>query len=67
MVYGLDRWIMGKCIIGGSNRTCIGEWHLLIGNIIKFLEKFEIDVDYFKLYYIFTEFLDISLIWHKSL
>lgn len=55
--------MFAKC----CNQTYIGEWHLLIGNIIKFLKKFEIDVDYFKLYYIFIEFLDISLIWHKSL
>jgi hypothetical protein len=53
--------MFAKCL----DRTYIGEWHLLVGNIIKFLKMYEVDVEYSKLYKIFTQFLDFSLIWHK--
>jgi hypothetical protein len=49
-----------------SKGTYIGYWHLLIGNIIQFLKQYEIDVDYSRLYKIFVDFLDVSLIWHKG-
>jgi hypothetical protein len=49
-----------------SKDTYIGYWHLLIGNIIQFLKQYEIDVDYSRLYKIFVDFLDVSLIWHKG-
>jgi len=47
-----------------SEGTYIGDWHLLIGNIIQFLKQYEILVNYPKLYRIFVDFLDVSLIWH---
>lgn len=46
------------------SKTYIGSWYLLIGNVIDFLKTYEIDVDYSKLYGIFVEFLEVSLIWH---
>ena len=48
------------------DKTYIGYWHLLLGNIIEFLNKYEISVDYLKLYSIFNNFLDVSLIWHET-
>ena len=49
-----------------SEGTYIGNWHLLIGNIIQFLKQYQITVDYSKLYGILIDFLDVSLIWHKK-
>ena len=49
-----------------SEGTYIGDWHLLIGNIIQFLKQYEIPVDYSKLYGIFIDFLDVSLIWNEK-
>lgn len=49
-----------------SEGTYIGDWHLLIGNIIQFLKQYEILVNYPKLYRIFVDFLDVSLIWHEK-
>jgi len=40
----------------------LGNWNLLIGNIPLFLEQYEINVNWEKIYRIFNEFLDISLI-----
>lgn len=48
------------------DKTYIGYWHLLIGNVIDFLEKYEVSVDYLKLYSAFINFLDVSLIWHET-
>ncbi|MCD7818444.1 MAG: hypothetical protein LUH07_05280 [Lachnospiraceae bacterium] len=47
-------------------KTYIGNWYLLIGNIVEFLKKYEVNVDYVKLYNIFISFLDMSIIWHGS-
>ena len=51
--------IFAKC----PDMTYIGYWHLLVGNIIEFLKMYDINVDYSKLYSIFCDFLDFSLIW----
>lgn len=40
----------------------IGYWYLMVGNIPDFLNKFEIDINWEKLYEIFEFFLQISLI-----
>ena len=45
-----------------SNRDFLGNWNLLLGNIPEFLLNYEIDIDWEKLYTIFTEFLNISLL-----
>lgn len=42
----------------------MGSWNLFLGNIPKFLDALEIDVDWEKLYKIFLQYLDISMIWH---
>lgn len=42
----------------------IGSWNLFLGNIPEFLDALEIDVDWEKLYKIFLQYLDISMIWH---
>ncbi len=54
--------IFARC----PEKTYIGNWYLLIGNIIEFLRKYEVNVDYAKLYDIFIMFLDVSMIWHGS-
>lgn len=54
--------IFARC----PDKTYIGYWHLLIGNYIEFLKKYEISVDYSNLYSIFINFLDVSLIWHEN-
>ena len=43
----------------------IGDWYLLLGNILEFLIEYEINVDWEKLYGIFMNFLDVSLIKHN--
>ena len=45
-----------------SDNDYIGNWYLLIGNILLFLMQYEIDVDWKKLYGIFNDFLKLSLI-----
>ena len=40
----------------------IGNWSLLLGNIPAFLEQSKVNVDWIKLYYIFRDFLEVSLI-----
>ena len=45
-----------------SNIGYLGNWNLLLGNIIEFLLDYEIDVDWDKLYTIFNEFLSITLL-----
>lgn len=45
-----------------SNKDFLGNWNLLLGNIPEFLLNYEIDIDWEKLYNIFTEFLNISLL-----
>lgn len=44
----------------------IGNWYLLLGNIPSFLLKYNIDVDWSKIFQIFKGFLDLSQIWHNS-
>ncbi|WP_195377405.1 AAA family ATPase [Anaerotruncus rubiinfantis] len=46
-----------------SDNDYIGNWCLLIGNIPTFLMRYEIDVDWIKLYNIFNTFLKLSLIY----
>lgn len=46
-----------------SDNDYIGNWNLLIGNIPAFLLRYEIDVDWKKLYAIFNAFLNLSLIY----
>lgn len=41
----------------------VGNWYLLIGNILKILIICEIEVDWEKLFIIFKQFLDVSLIY----
>lgn len=45
-----------------SNKDYLGNWNLLLGNILDFLLNYEIDVDWNKLYTIFSEFLNITLL-----
>ena len=46
----------------------IGNWNDIIGNIPAFLEKYGIDADWKKLFYIMLRFLDLSVIYYpKSL
>jgi len=45
-----------------SNIGYLGNWNLLLGNILEFLLDYEIDVDWDKLYTIFNEFLNITLL-----
>lgn len=49
-----------------AGRDYLGDWSLLIGNIPALLLQYEIDIDWQKLYSVFKDFLDISLIWHAS-
>lgn len=44
----------------------IGNWCLLLGNIPSFLLKYNIDVEWTKIFQIYKNFLDLSLIWHRS-
>lgn len=44
----------------------VGDWSLLLGNIPSFLLKYEIDVDWDKIFDIFKGFLELSLIWHET-
>lgn len=44
----------------------VGDWSLLLGNIPSFLSKYEIDVDWDKIFDIFKGFLELSLIWHET-
>lgn len=46
-----------------SDREYIGDWHLLIGNIPRFYEQYEIDIDWHKMYEILKWFLRESLIY----
>ena len=46
-----------------SDNEYIGNWNELIGNIPVFLSRYDIDVDWEKVYDIFNAFLDISLIY----
>jgi len=50
-----------------SNDTYLGNWYKIIGNVIEFLLRYSVDVDFSKLYQIFSEFLDVSLIWHRAI
>lgn len=45
-----------------SNKEYLGNWNLLLGNVLEFLFDYEIDVDWNKLYTIFNEFLNITLL-----
>ena len=45
-----------------SNNDYLGNWNLLLGNILEFLLDYEIAVDWDKLYTIFNEFLNITLL-----
>ncbi|TCK98534.1 hypothetical protein EDC19_0963 [Natranaerovirga hydrolytica] len=45
-----------------SNIEYIGNWNLLIGNIPRFLEQYEIDIDWNKMYEVMKWFLRESLI-----
>lgn len=47
-----------------KDKEYFGNWNLLLGNIPALLSQYEIDIDWEKIYKIFTDFLDISLIWH---
>jgi len=49
-----------------SDNDYIGNWHLLIGNIPAFLLRYEVDVDWKKLYVIFNDFLKASLIYQAE-
>lgn len=49
-----------------SDNDYIGNWSLLIGNIPKFLLRYEIDVNWKKLYDIFNDFLKLSLIYQAE-
>ena len=40
-----------------SNKDYLGNWNLLLGNILEFLLDYEIAVDWDKLYTIFNEIL----------
>lgn len=44
------------------NKDYLGNWNLLLGNILEFLLDYEIAVDWDKLYTIFNEFLNITLL-----
>ncbi|WGE39169.1 hypothetical protein [Bacillus stercoris] len=46
-----------------SDREYIGNWNLLIGNIPRFLEQYEIDINWNKMYEILKWFLRESLIY----
>lgn len=59
--------IINNTMYARSNkREYLGNWNLLIGNIPLFLQQYDINIDWEKLYNIFIEFLDISLIWRKQ-
>ena len=45
-----------------ADKDFLGNWNLLLGNIPELLSDYEIDIEWKKLYTIFTEFLDISLL-----
>ena len=45
-----------------SYKDYLGNWNLLLGNILEFLLDYEIAVDWDKLYTIFNEFLNITLL-----
>lgn len=42
----------------------IGLWFLLVGNIPKFLDTVEIEIDWEKMFKIFLHFLRLSMIWY---
>lgn len=42
----------------------IGNWFKLIGNIPAFLLKYKIDIDWNRLYSVFNDFMELSLIYH---
>jgi hypothetical protein len=46
-----------------SEREYIGNWHLLLGNIPRFLEQYKIDIDWNKMYVTLGWFLRESLIY----
>ncbi|MNW47236.1 hypothetical protein D3C74_245610 [compost metagenome] len=46
-----------------SDRKYIGNWHLLIGNIPRFLKQYKIDIDWHKMYGTLKWFLRESLIY----
>lgn len=48
-----------------SDGDYIGNWNLLIGNIPLFLHEYEINIDWEKIYSIFNDFLDLSLIYRN--
>lgn len=45
-----------------SDNEYIGNWYRLIGNIPAFLMRYDINVDWEKIYSVFQDFLDLSLI-----
>lgn len=45
-----------------SDNDYIGDWHKLIGNIPAFLMRYDINVDWERLFAIFQDFLNLSLI-----
>lgn len=49
-----------------SDNDYIGNWNQLIGNIPAFLLRYDIDVDWEQIYYIFNTFLDLSLIYRDT-
>lgn len=46
-----------------SDNDYIGNWHQIIGNIPAFLMRYEVDVDWRKMYNVFNAFMDLSLIY----
>ncbi len=49
-----------------SNIQHIGNWSLLAGNIPLFLSQSKVEIDWKKLYFIFRQFLNVSMIWDDS-
>lgn len=49
-----------------SDNDYIGNWNQLIGNIPAFLLRYDIDVDWERIYDIFNTFLDLSLIYRDT-
>ena len=42
----------------------IGNWYFLIGNILELLNEYEIQIEWARLYSIFKDFLEVSMIWY---
>lgn len=46
-----------------ADNSFIGSWFKLLGNIPSFLLKYKIDIDWNRMYSIFNDFMDLSLIY----